>query len=81
MDVVLAAYSMQRILEDSSYCGTTEHTSRQHLFYMIQQITRKVVQDDKAHRYLGWIQGCVCEAGVATLDEIKVINRNSFEDP
>ena len=41
---------------------------------MVRKIMSDEVTGENAHRWLGWIQGCVCLGGGATLRELKDIN-------
>lgn len=53
------------------------HTGRAHVRHMLEQIIRGDITGTKAHRWLGWVQACVCFHGGATLDELKEINHDS----
>lgn len=75
MDIKKAATAMRPFLEkctDETQGG--DATSISHLVYMIEKIESGEVSDEKAHRWLGWIQGVVCCGGGATLEEMKAIN-------
>ncbi len=48
---------------------------KDHLLEMVRKIERGDVSDEKAHRWIGWIQGCVCMGRGATLDQMKCINK------
>jgi len=47
---------------------------KDHLNWMVSQILYNFVQGEKAHRWIGWIQGCLCMSGAASLEELKNIN-------
>ena len=51
------------------------HLDRGHVFWMLDQIRDAGMSATKACRWLGWVQAAVCASRVATLDEIKDINR------
>lgn len=52
-----------------------------HLVWMGEQITTGVVEGRKAHRWLGYIQGCLCSSGLAHLHEMKEASREaSFQE-
>lgn len=79
MDIKLAATAMRPFVERAanqlgkmSFGG--DATSISHLRDMIEKIESGEVADEKAHRWLGWIQGVTCCYGGATLDEMKLVN-------
>lgn len=78
-DVVTAAKEMKRYVACSMRelpdVKGGEATSCNHLFDMIAAIENKEVTGEKAHRWLGWIQGVVCCRGGASLDEMKEVNK------
>lgn len=53
------------------------YSSYSHILDMNEEIQKEVVTGEKAHRWLGWIQACAYQAGLATLDELKQINKES----
>lgn len=78
MDIKVAATAMRPFCEQMKvrtgivFGGNA--TSIEHLFEMIEAIESGEVSGEKAHRWLGWIQGVVCCRGNATLEELKSIN-------
>ncbi len=48
---------------------------KDHLLEMIEKIKRGSVSGNKAHRWVGWIQGCVCMGKGSTLEQMKYINK------
>lgn len=48
-----------------------------HVIAMLDQIVSGDIADEKAHRWLGWAQACMCMGNIATLDELKQINKDS----
>lgn len=48
-----------------------------HILTMCDMIICGEVSDEKAHRWLGWIQACMCHGQVATLKELKQINKDA----
>jgi len=48
-----------------------------HLLDMCFKIHMGIITGEKAHRWIGYIQGCVCVGGGATLEELKQINRDA----
>lgn len=80
MDIKLAAKATRPFLEE---CINTmpgpilaggNATSVEHLSDMLDKIESGEVAGEKAHRWLGWVQGVVCCRGGATLEEMKAVN-------
>ena len=63
------------------YCDLLpeEHNEigKDHLHDMIDKIVSEKVSGNKGHRWLGYIQGCICASGGAGLEEMKLINKES----
>lgn len=59
------------ILEDNPATG------KDHLHAMATKIESGEITGEKAHRWLGWLQACVCIGGAASLEELKVINHKA----
>lgn len=57
--------------------GVDLSTSRTHVREMLQKIITGEVTGEKAHRWLGWAQGCACAANTAKLETFKEINHNA----
>jgi len=85
MDIKVAATAMRPFVEkckiskedlqmDKHSASGNNPTGIHHLLFMIKQIESGEVSGEKAHRWLGWIQGVVCCRGGATLEEMKAIN-------
>ena len=53
------------------------HTGGAHVRQMLERIIEGKIIGEKAHRWLGWAQACLCFHDVATLDELKDINHNA----
>ncbi len=49
-----------------------------HLNWMLNEIIAGYVQHDKAHRWLGFIQGAMTAQGVTTVEQLKQVNKNSM---
>ena len=78
MDVKRAAEAMEPlILAANGLPEKHPEYGRDHLIDMCIKIRMEVVTDEKAHRWLGWIQGCVCVGGGggANLESLKLINK------
>lgn len=57
--------------------GSKNYASRGHIAYMIIKILSGGVEGEKAHRWLGYIQGVLVARGFASLDEMKEVNKSS----
>lgn len=56
------------LAENHPECG------KLHLLDMCMQVNNGEITGTKAHRWIGWIQGCVVMGGGATLKELKELN-------
>ena len=56
---------------------TDDEYGKDHLFEMVEKITTGEITGEKAHRWLGWVQACVCIGSDASLDDLKKINFES----
>jgi hypothetical protein len=76
MDVIVAAKGMRQFLPKCKVQVKAggEATSIEHLAAMLTSIENGSVSGEKAHRWLGWVQGVVCCRGGATLEELKSVN-------
>ena len=74
----------------SEYFGNKEHIKSlldgnlsyyygdiDHLIGMCRKIESGEVAGEKAHRWIGWIQGCLYMRGEASLDEMKELNKKA----
>lgn len=52
----------------------------EHLYSMLDKMDSGEVAGEKAHRWLGWIQGVVCMYGVSSLERMKEINKGANWD-
>lgn len=84
MDTRIAAQTMLKMMEESTVCWNgniilvEEHAATyKHLVYMLKEIVGGHVTGEKSHRWLSWVQ-CACYYnGVGTLEELKLVNKNS----
>lgn len=74
MDIKKAATAMTKYVDQSNLPAKHPSIGKDHLHEMISAIQMDIVTGEKAHRWLGWIQGCVCVGQGATLDEMKTVN-------
>ena len=78
MDIKKAALDTASKLDGfKDVFGVSESLNVDHLKYMEAQIDCGDVEGEKAHRWLGWLQACVCSLGLATLEELKQINHEA----
>ena len=73
---VYHAAEAHRALVEALPHGTDSnpHTGRTHLLNMLDRIGGGLMRVEKANRWLGWIQACLCFHGAATLEQLKEIN-------
>ena len=64
-------------IEKSSLPDEHDQYGKDHLKNMLTQLELGTISGEKAHRWIGWIQGCVCVGGGATLEDMKMINKMS----
>lgn len=76
MDVRTAALKMIPLIQNSSLPNINSEYGKDHLLEMVEKMNNGEITGEKAHRWLGWIQGCVCVGG-APLQEMKEINHTS----
>ena len=77
-DIRVAADMTDRVIDT---CNAPEkHTEygKDHLHEMCHKIINGEITGDKAHRWLGWVQACVCIYGGATMDQFKIINKRDL---
>lgn len=75
MNLKRAALNMIRPVKNSGLPDIDPQCGKDHMLYMIEQIASGEVTEEKAHRWLGYIQGCVVSHDGATLEEVKNINK------
>lgn len=62
---------MTQSVEDNRACGL------KHCIRMCKRIESEEIVGAKAHRWLGWAQCAVVAHGLASLDELKLINKDA----
>lgn len=84
MDITKAAAMMQTTLV--AYYGKSEGYSNDpvpdscsgnHLHKMLSKICDGEITGEKAHRWLGWVQGVMTCRGMVTLEQCKAINHSA----
>ena len=77
MNIGKAALAMRDLVKASSLPEHHPEYGKDHMYEMIYKIElgdRGEVSGEKAHRWLGYIQGCVVCYGGATLEDVKNVN-------
>ena len=77
MNVKIAAMKMIPRIVEAHLPEVNDEYGKDHLIDMVIKITSDEVTGEKAHRWLGWIQACVCMGRGASLEELKNINHQS----
>lgn len=77
MDTKIAADKLRNLLEKSYLPDNHDEYGKDHLEYMIDKLVSGEISGEKAHRWLGWIQGCICIGKGANLKTMKKINKES----
>jgi len=75
MNIKIAAHDMWGMIEQSNLPDGHAEYGKDHLRYMLDKLILGDVEGEKAHRWLGWVQGCVCVGGGANLETLKKINK------
>lgn len=75
MDIKTAAAKTKELINGAWILPATDpEYGKNHLHEMADKIISGEITDEKAHRWLGWMQGCICAGGGATLQTLKEIN-------
>lgn len=81
MDIKEAMHRTEALIDKGAYPITTPGLTRAHLHDMVTQVVSWDLSDPKAerkaHRWLGWLQCAIVFGGGATLDQVKLINKES----
>ena len=67
-----------KIVEKHPKGDFPEMTGPEHLMWMLDQIHTCVVGGDKAHRWLGFVQGILISRGLASVNEERDFTRPYF---
>jgi hypothetical protein len=77
MNTKIAARMMWELVEKSNLPDKHDEYGKDHLKYMMDKLMLGDVEDEKAHRWIGWIQGCLCTSGSVGLNALKKINKEA----
>ena len=80
MDVRKAANELAIVINRESkyeHFSERQYGDKKHLIYMCEQIIDFDVTGEKAHRCIGWLQGCIYMKGWASLEDMKQLNKNA----
>jgi len=77
MNIKKAADSMWLLVQNSNLPEDHESYGKNHLRAMLAMLVSGEITDEKAHRWLGWVQGCVCVGEGSTLEGMKNINKKA----
>jgi len=75
MNTKIAARMMWKRVDKSNLPEEHPEYGKDHLRYMLDKLMLGDIEGEKAHRWLGWVQGCVCVGGGTNLEEMKQINK------
>ena len=74
MNVKDATLQIANLIHNTNLPEIHPEYGKDHLFYMVKEIVTDRVTGEKAHRWLGWLQACICIGDAATLEELKELN-------
>jgi hypothetical protein len=77
MDTRIAADELWALVHRSELPEEHEGYGKNHLRAMLALLAAAEITGDKAHRWVGWIQGCLCVGKGGTLKEFKDINKRA----
>lgn len=75
MEIHKVAEAMFKIVGKTDLPDAPQYCTRAHLQSMLMKIMLNDVAGEKAHRWLGYVQGIVALREGATLEELKALNR------
>lgn len=78
MDTKIAAENLMEIISDHEpdkiASRSTDGRGTPHALWMLEGIAQGYVQGEKAHRWVGYVQGMMVTLALATLEEMKAVN-------
>ena len=80
MNIKKATKETAHLIDKTNLPDEHPEFGKDHLHYMVKVIQDGEVTGEKAHRWLGWLQACMCFGNGATLKELASINIESKEE-
>lgn len=77
MDVKIAARETDKLIDSTNLPLLNTEYGKDHLHGMVNKIICGEISGEKAHRWLGYLQGAVVVGGGADLEQVKMINKGS----
>ena len=77
MDVKVAADNLWGLIQNSNLPDEHDEYGKNHLRTMLAMLVAGEITGEKAHRWLGWVQGCICVGNGASLETMKRINKEA----
>lgn len=74
MNIAKIATACRVFIQQSSAPEHNKEFGKDHLHDMIQALESGAVSGEKAHRWLGYLQGVLVATGGCTLDDMKTLN-------
>lgn len=71
-----AAKETKVLIDSTTLPEVNPSMGKDHLHHMCDQIINGKITGGSAHRWLGWVQGCIVVGEGATLDQIKALNKS-----
>lgn len=77
MNIIISAKNTAALLDRCKPIHDPKGLSANHALWMLQGISLGYVQHEKAHRWLGYAQAILVVGKVATMNDMKLINKRS----
>ena len=75
MNLIKATEKTSLLIDKTDLPMDQPEYGKNHLYDMAEKIHTGEVKGEKAHRWIGWIQACICMGNGATLEDLKEINK------
>jgi len=75
INIKIAAKKMDELIDSTDLSVLNASYGKTHLHDMTSKIINGEIVGNKAHRWLGYMQGLIVIGGGATLEELKKINK------
>jgi len=77
MDVKVAAQEIDKLIDSTNLPPLNAEYGKDHLHEMVNKIICGEISEERAHRWLGYLQCAIVIGGGASLEQIKMINKGS----